>query len=248
MRLAKFCLKTEQAIMSKAYLSGIGGYYEPRPSNPTALELAIHRFEQLANQHYQNGKQSMDAKAKQKHARDLQHLQRERIRISTQAALQQDLDTYRKENKQKSVVELAKEPHHPTNVLSKNLTAIAEPKPSQDHDAHHIVMGKGRWLKSEMMRARLSLHLHGIGVNDPINGVWLPRDRESKGHWATPNSPAHKEIHRYNYERWVSNKLGAPALPESSVRNRLRDIKHVLTYGGYPSQIVGKKDAQWVGE
>ncbi|GAB2908420.1 hypothetical protein GCM10027181_04500 [Rheinheimera gaetbuli] len=35
---------------------------------------------------------------------------------------------------------------------------------------------------------------------------------------------------------------------KSSVRNRLRDIKHVLTYGGCPSQILEKKDAQWAGE
>lgn len=234
--------------MGKVYLSGVGSYYEPRPSNPTPLELAIHRFEQLANQHYQTGLEKMDGKAKLKHGRDLQHLQRERIRISTQAALQQDLDSYRADNKQKNISELANEPHHPTVTLSRHLTAVAEPKPSLDHDAHHIVMGKGRWLASQMMRARLNLHLNGIGINDPINGVWLPRDKASKGHWATPNSPAHKEIHRYNYESWISTRLGGPALPESSVRNRLRDIKHVLTFGGYPAKIVEKKDAQWTGE
>lgn len=234
--------------MKKAPLPSVANSYEPRPSNPTPLELAIYRFEQLAKAHYLNGLNDMDEQAKFKHARDFEHLQRERIRLSTQAALQQDLDSYRSDNKQKSLTELANEPHHPTVRLSRNLTAVAEPRPSVDHDAHHIVMGKGRWLASQMMRARLNLHLHGIGINDPVNGVWLPRDKASAGHWATPNSPAHKDIHRYNYESWISSRLGGPALPESSVRGRLRDIKHALTFGGYPSKIVEKKDAQWTGE
>lgn len=64
-------------------------------------------------------------------------------------------------------------------------------------------------------------------------------------HWAAQNFPAHKDIRRYNYESWISSRLGGQALPESSVRGRLRDIKHTLTFDGCPSKIVEKKDAQW---
>ena len=46
----------------------------------------------------------------------------------------------------------------------------------------------------------------------------------------------------------IPQSLFCSSATKSLVRNRLRDIKHVLTYGGYPSQIVEKKDAQWAGE
>lgn len=227
----------------------------PRPSNPTALELAIHRFEEQAKAyHHQKaalakatGEPGEVAKARARLDRDWQHLQRERIRISTQAELQRGLDEYRADAKQKTTAELAKEPHHPTTVLARHLTAVGEPKPSLDHDPHHIIMGRGRWQSLEMMRVRLALHMHRIGINDPVNGVWLPRTKADKGHWATPASPAHKEIHRFNYETWIIRQLRAVATAQQ-FSNRLRDIKTKLRFGGYPSSIVEPKNPNWSGE
>lgn len=228
---------------------------QPRPSEPSALDLAIHRFEQQARKYHYNKSQAAPANetAEQKAARqkaferDWDHLQKEKIRISTLAALQQNLEEYREDSKNKTTAELVKEPHHPTRKLANNLTAIAEPKPSPDHDPHHIIMGKGRWLVAQMMRARLNLHAHGIGINDPINGIWLPRNNKDAGHWATPGAPAHKKIHRYNYEQWVTRILRARGLSEVVVRNQLRDIKHKLKTGTYPIEITLPKDTEWEG-
>ncbi|MBP7546483.1 MAG: AHH domain-containing protein [Corallincola sp.] len=227
----------------------------PRPSNPTALELAIHRFEEQANAyHYEKtklakatGQPSEIAKARAKLDRDWQHLQRERLRISTQAGLQRSLEDYRKASKQKTKDELQAEPHHPARVLARHLTAVGEPKPSRDHDPHHIIAGKGRFMPEAMEQARLGLHMHGIGINDAINGVWLPRSKADKGHWATPESPAHREIHRHNYEMWIWRLFGATLLPENVVRQRLRVVKLKLRLGGYPSEIVQPKDPQRSG-
>lgn len=227
----------------------------PRPSNPTALELAIHRFEEQAKAyHYEKtklakatGQPSEIAKARAKLDRDWQHLQRERIRISTQAQLQRSLEDYRAAAKQKTEEELLAEPHHPTTVLARHLTAVGEPKPSRDHDPHHIIAGKGRFRPRAMEQARLGLHLHGIGINDAINGVWLPRYKANKGHWATPESPAHREIHRHNYETWIWRLFGSNSLPETVVKQRLRVVKLKLRLGGYPSEIVQAKDSQWSG-
>ncbi|AWF82575.1 hypothetical protein BTJ40_18155 [Microbulbifer sp. A4B17] len=95
--------------------------------------------------------------------------------------------------------------------------------------------------------ARLNLHAHGVGINDPVNGVWLPRKYEYKGHWATPKAPAHKEIHRYNYETWIVAKFSQSGLPELVLRNRLREVKTRLKHGGYPQQITKAKDCEWDG-
>lgn len=228
----------------------------PRPSEPSALELAIHRFEQEAKSYHYKQAQLAQAQGTQHELaakkaalqRDWEHLQRERIRLSTHAQLQEGLDKYREDAKNASPQALLKEPHHPTTVLARNLTAAAEPKPSLDHDPHHIVMGSGRWQKLQMMRARLALHIHGIGINDPINGVWLPRNKDDKGHWATPEAPAHKEIHRFNYETWIVRQFGMSRLSELQVRNRLHDVKLRLTYGNYPAMVMAPKDKNWDGE
>lgn len=229
---------------------------KPRPSNPTPLELAIHRFEHEARVYHHKKAQLASASgcaeqlAAQRTAldRDWQHLQRERIRISTQAELQAGLEDYRANAKEQTAAQLSKEPHHPTAQLVRNLTAIGEPKPSLDHDPHHIIMGKGRWRKRQMIRARMALHMHQIGINDPTNGVWLPRRKADKGHWASPSAPAHKEIHGYNYETWIWRRFAALPLNEARLRLRLRDTKYQLKNGGYASSIAAPKDTKWNGE
>jgi len=52
------------------------------------------------------------------------------------------------------------------------MRAVPVPKPSANHTAHHIVPGKGK--TKGAVRARIRLHLYGIRINDPGNGVWLP--------------------------------------------------------------------------
>ncbi|MBQ1783497.1 MAG: AHH domain-containing protein [Gammaproteobacteria bacterium] len=228
----------------------------PRPSNPTALELAIHRFEHQAKvYHYEKvklakatGQPGEISKARAKLDRDWQHLQRERIRIATHAQLALDLENYRASAQEKTVAMLADEPHHPTRQLARNLTAVGEPKPSLDHDPHHIIMGKGRFLALRMMQVRLSLHLHNMGINDPINGVWLPRTRTDKGHWATPEAPAHKELHGFNYEAWIVRQFRDIKMSKQRFVNRLRDVKIKLQFGGHPADIVQPKNPSWSGE
>ncbi len=177
----------------------------------------------------------------------MEHLKKERIRIAAIASLQHDLEDYRAGNLSEDVDDMASEKHHPTKKLANNLRAVNEPKPSLNHDPHHIIMGKGRWQAMQMMNARLTLHIHGIGINDPINGVWLPRNKKDKGHLTTPKAPAHKVIHRFNYETWISYNLGSVDIPEHVFRNRLKAIKHGLKYGGYPLKIIEKKDKNWIG-
>ncbi|GAA3925140.1 AHH domain-containing protein [Litoribacillus peritrichatus] len=220
----------------------------PRPSNPSPLQLSIYRFELKARKyHYDKAlaapaNESLAQKKNREKAfeEDWNHLQKEKERLSA-LALAENLKKYREESASKSLSELQREPHHPTHTLSNNLAAIAEPKPSTSHEPHHIIMGKGRWLVMEMMRARLNLHVHGIGINDPINGVWLPRYMSDHGHWATPNSAPHRPIHRYNYEDWVTEVLRANGLSKEMVLNQLKEKKRQLKNGSYPDRITQAK-------
>lgn len=219
-----------------------------RPSNPSALEMAIYRFQVEAYKHYQKLKKSpASTPAEKKEVLEtMKHLKRERAKINAHAKMQEqlfaELESYREGNKGKSSSELASEKHHPTNVLVRNLYAIAEPQPSQNHSAHHIVLGNGK--VPRLIDARLQMFLYGIGINDAINGIWLPRSSAFKGHYTTPKAPPHSRIHGENYQAWVG-MLARIQNNEAAFKVKLGRIKAQLNDGSHPPQIIMKKDPAW---
>lgn len=226
-----------------------------RPSEPSALELAINRYEkECAKFHYQRYPcPTKDKKAiaawKAEIEKDWQHLKVLRRQIVGHVMQQSDLGSYRTAAQNATVGELYQEDHHPADKLSAHLSAIGEPKPSPEHEPHHIVPGKGRYRQDELMNVRLNLHSHGIGINDPLNGVWLKNFKKNKEkNWESPKSPGHREIHRYNYETWIISKFMLDTLPASVFINRLVDVKRQLKTGEHPANILVKKDVAWKGE
>ncbi|EIO4079099.1 hypothetical protein D8T49_22560 [Vibrio vulnificus] len=220
----------------------------PRPKNPSGLEMAIYIFQVKAYKHYHKVKALDKSSPKDiKEAEEtIAHLNRERAKINAHAQMQEqllaELETYRDDNRGKSRTELAKENHHPTNRLVSNLYAIAEPQPSPNHTAHHIVMGNGR--VRAMVNARLQMFMYGIGINDSMNGIWLPRSMAYSGHYTTPKAPPHSRIHGNNYQIWVG-KLADIRNNESAFRARLARIKTQLKDGSHPPQILMKQDPSW---
>ncbi|MGF1725667.1 hypothetical protein [Photobacterium nomapromontoriensis] len=95
-------------------------------------------------------------------------------------------------------------------------------------------------LSVSLMRARLQMHIYGLGINDPLNGVWLPRSKAYEGHFTTPKAPPHSRIHRYNYEMWVGQL--AQVRDKKLFVDRLRIIKMKLNHGTHPDKILEKKD------
>nr|WP_257575291.1 AHH domain-containing protein [Vibrio parahaemolyticus] len=50
--------------------------------------------------------------------------------------------------------------------------------------------------------------MHRIGINAPQNGVWLMNYAKNVDlNWESPDSPAHRSIHTYNYESWIASKF-----------------------------------------
>jgi len=221
-----------------------------RPSNPSLLELAIYNFELKAKK-FHDEKLKVDCNDKGKLAqmtRDYDHLQCEKRRIVTHVALQKGLSDYRNTSENASINTLLAEQHHPTDALGKYLTAIGEPKPTKMHEAHHIICGKGKYLQPVMLTARLNLHLHGVGINDPINGVWLVNFLKNKEQdWATPEAPAHRNLHRHNYESWIVGNLSAQNLSKPLFLTRLKTIKIKIRTGDLPPQVLGPKNELWKG-
>lgn len=222
-----------------------------RPDNPTALELAIYNFELKAKRfHDENNKNNKNSELLKKLTKDHEHLQKEKARIESVSIAQTALDAYRKANSKSSRELLLEEEHHPTNNLAKFLYAVGEPKPTVEHEAHHIISGKGRYNPQAILRARLNLHMAGIGINDPHNGIWLINFNKNKAHdWATKDAPPHRKIHRYNYETWIGSNLGIrmKKKDKSLFLNKLRNVKINIKTGTLPSKIFEKKDELWKG-
>lgn len=186
---------------------------------------------------------------------ELAHLNRERRFVETMAVIQAGLDNYRerlrvnKEDTNESKVSKRKlmhrEAHHGTEVLEEYLRADGRPKPSPKHTAHHIIPGKGKTPHTNL--ARIQLHLHGLRINDPDNGVWMFRYKNQAGHWSMPNAKSHSEIHTHNYEFWVYTSIRA-ASNESMMRNSLRKIRGMLESGTQPSHVTMPPDKTWKGK
>lgn len=221
-----------------------------RPENPSPLEMIIYQYELKASEFHNGRNSTAPAKetAKQKaeriakRDRDWQHLRLERRKIAAHIKMQENLTAYREANKQKSIRELATENHHPTKMLARNLQAVGEPKPTPIHEAHHIIPGAGKHRKQLMIMCRLNLHAFGVGINDPLNGIWLRNfAKNTPDDWATPESPAHRPIHTFKYETWISSQFSNDNLPEAVFLSRLQTVKRRLRDGSHPEDILERK-------
>lgn len=226
-------------------------YPQPeRPSNPSPLEMAIYNYELKAKAFY-------DKKAKQSNAadpvvekhlnQDYKHLEKERERIESVIIVQQSLEAYRAEALKSDIETLNKEGHHPTDKLGKHLSAVGEFKPTAKHEAHHIIPGKGRFRQPILLRTRLRLHAHGVGINDPMNGVWLfGTEKEKEFDWATVDAASHRRIHRHNYESWIGGIFRAKRNKTDFI-NLLRNVKMKIKTGQMPENVMMPKDKTWDG-
>ena len=184
------------------------------------FERMLDRYTAMANKHYAKTKNSNLNKEERaaELKSSLEFLAHERRHLNTIAGIQAELDAYRqagnkvkqgtKRERSASLTYLEAENHHPTEVLEKYMRAEGVPKPSSKHTAHHIVPGQGK-LPVITNRTRVHLHMHGIRINDPANGVYLVHKDEDTPHWSMPKSTGHLTYHTHDYERWLSQKIGA---------------------------------------
>lgn len=208
------------------------------------LEAAILTYEQQVRKYYRARISPAPDTAEKRREREkdldtaLRHLRNERRHISTLAQIQAGLEQYQYQGRSQAGENpflMLKEKHHPTTILARNMRADGRPRPSDRHSAHHLVPGKGKHPSTTDIRLRL--HLYGIRINDPDNGTWMPKTKADKGHWSAPDSPAHSEIHTYNYEIWVSSLIHHLD-SEQTIRSALIRIRSLLRDGKQPEKVT----------
>lgn len=183
---------------------------------------------------------------------ELSHLKLEARTLNTWASIQNGIDAYRSSNRatnsrsgeRKRLTRMTSEAHHPTKELESMMRADGRAKPSFKHTAHHIVSGKG---KLDLTReVRVHMHLHGVGINDPDNGVWMLKTKSQKVHWFNPDALAHKEIHTNNYEIWIKFKIEA-GQNEVEVRHALKGVRMLIETNKQPVKVTMESDPNWDG-
>lgn len=148
------------------------------------------------------------------------------------------------------------EKHHPTSLLRDRMMAIGDVPPDSNVACHHIVEGRGKTIQDpnttekkriqtrEAIQSRARLHLAGIGINDPANGVYLPKNINHVPHWCFPKALPHDNIHTYAYERFVFSRIRR-IKDRQSMTQALRDIRTILQEGSNRSFLTEKAQGQY---
>ena len=163
------------------------------------------------------------------------YLNSQKAHANVVASIQSKLDAYRQEgidattgNRREQNAKqaaLLAEKHHPTKTLALHMKAACNPQPCPSHSPHHIVPGRGYTVQA--YKARVHLHLHGLRINDPDNGVWLPKSKKVTPLWSMPQALAHKQYHTHKYEEVVHARV--TSWDESGgIRRELRFIAKLL--------------------
>lgn len=220
------------------------------------LDRAIANYERKARAYFEqadkleNAPPDLREKRKQELTAIKKHLENERRLMMAIADVQAGLDAYRSYGREATEgsgqsrsaamairQNLLEEDHHPTGILELFMRAVPNPKPSGQHTAHHIAPGKGK--TKYAYRARVRLHTAGVRINDPDNGVWLPRKSSYTPHWSMPEALGHLQYHTNGYERWISDKLETK-FGETFVRLELRIISKLLQENKLPPEARKK--------
>lgn len=205
---------------------------EPTPYYlQSALDRAIDEFSTRQDKLRQQNKTKTPAQLRSEH----NHLQTEQNYIRCIAQVQAGLAKYKADARAMSEENIENEQHNST-LLGEHLRASGRPKPDDRVDAHAVIAG--RHVDAQEIRGLMALFK--IRIDDPDNGMWMPRRSIDTPHWSCPKCPPHSRIHRSNYYFWLRNTL-LQLSDEIQFRHALRMITRQLEYGTYPPYVMLKK-------
>lgn len=196
-----------------------------------SLDRAIDRYEE-------NLKGKIKLKEKDQ-AAWTRFVNNERNKVRIVADLQSKLKVYRSQSASKSEEELEDEPHD-SRHLGEHMRADGIAKPGPFWDAHAMISGA----HEEAWILRVLLAECKIGIDDSINGCWLPRNSKYAGRKPYPKAVPHSRIHRYNYYIWMNIRFANIGGDADEMINRLRLTRSDLLHGSFPPEVMLKK-GQW---
>jgi len=195
----------------------------------TSLERALNGYKKrLAD----------NQKLKEDPERWRKFVQHERGRIQVAAQIQAGLAKYRQESKEKEVDELEDEKHC-SQRLGDHMRAEGFARPSPYWHAHAIIAGGDT--RSWQLRALLAEL--SIGIDDSVNGCWLPSRTKYTGQQPYPKAVPHSRIHRHNYFAWLNIRF-AGVFTEQVMRSRLLATRSDLLHATFPEELMLPK-GQW---
>lgn len=160
------------------------------------------------------------------------YIRHEISHIKSIAKLQTQLDKYQSEASSLDAEELMNE-EASSAKLGKNMRASGKPKPNYRWDAHHIVSGS----HNEAAALRGIIALLKLRIDDPNNGVWLPRRTADTGQNPYPRAVPHSRIHRQNYYDWLNESL-LHIRDLSTFITTLNVIENMLLTANFPKKVM----------
>ena len=106
--------------------------------------------------------------------------------------------------------------------LAKNMINSGISRPAQTA-AHHIVAGTSKFANE----ARAILNKFGVGINDAVNGVFLPQNLQSSN---PTDATVHSTLHTAEYYKMVTDMLSTCSSKQEVV-DTLNNIAKMLLNG-----------------
>jgi len=109
-------------------------------------------------------------------------------------------------------------------------------EPNHNNNAHHIVQSNAT--DSVSVSTRNHLESHGIHINDPSNGVFLPNSSTTASNSGTDATP-HSKVHTKTGRAHVNERLLAKD-NKQDIKTELNKIEQEMLSGDCPVLIGGK--------
>lgn len=164
--------------------------------------MYAHRHKNLLERTLQSSIDGYGARSWTDEASKDLYITQEIAHMKAMTKVQVQLDTYQVESALFSTDELL-EHTGDSHVLGEFMRVSGKAKPNYRWDAHHIVSSG----HTEAAALRGIMALLKLRINDPANGVWLPRRTQDTGQKPYERAVPHSRIHRQNYYDWLNEKL-----------------------------------------
>lgn len=164
-------------------------------------------------------------------------IQNETAKLEILGQLQVRLDEYRARHSHTKPKEKAIEALKSGNSeqLGLHLRAVGQFRLGHKWQAHHLVCSR----HASHAAARFKLFAY-VGINDPVNGCWLPQKHKDARGTVLPNAVGHAFLHTNRYARWVSDEL-RPARDRADLTRRLNAVRLKLQHSQHLPDILTPK-------